>query len=138
MVRSNVTVKMVLETRLESCKEPDNEDVVAGILEAVLDELPAPIAEAKHSATIKANGYSLVSELRELSRKDLEKLGVPPGHAKAIVRKICAKASHDEQAAPAEVQRNETATSQRKLIWTVYAWLSVLLSLKTIGGSSKD
>ena len=79
-----------LEDRLEAVTDPDDEDVIAGVLEALLDELPGPIADAKHSKTLRANGYCLVSELREVSRADLEALGLQPGHAKAVVRKIYA------------------------------------------------
>ena len=79
-----------LEDSLEAVTDPDDEDVIAGVLEALLDELSGPIADAKHSKTLRANGYCLVSELREVSRADLEALGLQPGHAKAVVRKIYA------------------------------------------------
>ena len=42
-----------LEDRLEAVTDPDDEDVVAGVLEALLDESPGSIADAKHSKTLQ-------------------------------------------------------------------------------------
>ena len=105
-----------LEDRLEAVTDPDDEDVVAGVLEALLDELPGPIADAKHSKTLRANGYCLVSELREVSRADLEALGLQPGHANAVVRKLYAPVVLQQQPPLSNNPQNISAAAPRKLI----------------------
>jgi hypothetical protein len=104
-----------LEDRLEAVTTPEDEDVVAGIIGALLDELPGPISEKKYAALIKENGYALVTELRDLTRDDLEQLGLSPGHAKAVVRKLRAQVAVVQQPGNQQ-QQNQTAAIPQKLV----------------------
>ena len=85
---------------------------MAGIIGALLDELPRPISEKKH---IKENGYALVTELRDLTRDDLEQLGLPPGHAKTVVRKLRAQVAVVQQPENQQ-QQHQTAAIPQKLV----------------------
>jgi hypothetical protein len=80
-------VLVTLDDRLEACTEPEDEDVVRGILASIFSVVPALVSH-KYDELIKENGLADVQELRELTRADLMSLDVPLGHAKKILRLV--------------------------------------------------
>ena len=81
-------VLVTLDSRLEECTDPEDEDVVRGILAQVFSILPPVVGVCKYDEFIKQNCLAEVSELRELTRADLTSLGVPLGHVKKILRLV--------------------------------------------------
>jgi hypothetical protein len=75
-----------LDTRFGdlSQAEADDEDVMCGVLQAVMARLPAHITARKYWDVIKADGFCVRDILGHLTRADLVDMGVARGHAIAI------------------------------------------------------
>jgi hypothetical protein len=80
------SVSILLDERLEACVEPRDQDVVAGVLGDIFSDLPAVVMACHYDALLKENGFAFVEELRDLTRKDLNDMGMPLGHSKMILR----------------------------------------------------
>ena len=80
------SVSILLDERLEACVEPRDQDVVAGVLGDIFSDLPAVVMACHYNALLKENGFAFVEELRDLTRKDLNDMGMPLGHSKMILR----------------------------------------------------
>ena len=59
-------VLVTLDDRLEACTDPEDEDVVSGILASIFSGVPA-LVSYKYDEVLKENGLAGVQELRELS-----------------------------------------------------------------------
>ena len=70
---------------LEACADPDDQDVVAGVVASVLAGLPADVVAAKHEREMRANGLCRCRVLRKLQIKDLESLGISLGDSIMIL-----------------------------------------------------
>ena len=64
--------------------DANDEDIVCGVLQAVLAGLPLHIAVLNHYALIKAEGFCVRSVLAQISRTDLTEMGLNKGHAIAV------------------------------------------------------
>ena len=64
--------------------DANDEDIVCGVLQAVLEGLPLHIAALNHHTLIKAEGFCVRSVLSQISRTDLTEMGLNKGHAIAV------------------------------------------------------
>ena len=71
-----------------SADDADDEDMVRGVLGAVLDKEPLSIRQGGYAKLIHESGFCFRSALLALRPGDLVALGVKPGHAGMVCRAI--------------------------------------------------
>jgi hypothetical protein len=81
---------VALDRRFEDLDDDqaDDEDVIYGVLKAVLAGLPRTVAAKKYFETIKEGGFCFRKALVKLSVQELKDLGLPSGHAIQVLIKI--------------------------------------------------
>ena len=79
-----------LAQALETCKQPEDEDVVAGILEGLLSvpRVSQRVADRDYVATLRPQDWCSVQGLRVLEQKHLEELGISQSHSAVILAVI--------------------------------------------------
>jgi hypothetical protein len=72
---------MDVRLRRLSVQDGASEDVVYGVVEVVLDQLPLPVQAAGYAKLLRGAGFCFTSALELLDIAQLVAMGVPPGHA---------------------------------------------------------
>ena len=96
---------MTLKTVLLKADDPDDQDVIAGIVEALFEEGSKEFKTRSHHKTLRANDLCRVRVLRRLKIRELVDIGISMGDAMEVLDIL-----HDEEAEPTATEAAPVTT----------------------------
>ena len=102
-----------LDDRFARLSEADaaDQDVMFGVLQAVMSGLPQPIAAQKYYEKLLEDGFCFRDVLEDLTGQDLAAMGIPRGHAIGLMKILFPRPHVDVRVLQPSLQVNRRLVS---------------------------
>ena len=102
-----------LDDRFARLSEADaaDQDVMFGVLQAVMSGLPQPIAAQKYYEKLLEDGFCFRDVLEDLTGQDLAAMGIPRGHAIGLMKILFPRPRVDVRVLQPSLQVNRRLVS---------------------------